>query len=261
MNQFQSNSDNWFVCPQARPGAEMRLFLFPYAGGGPTAFWKWGAKLPDHIETWITHYPGRGSRYNEAPVKKLSLLVEGIYQAIHPLLDKPFAFFGHSLGSLIAFELTRSLQQKDLPQPIVLFISACMAPQLPDPDPHIHGLSDPEFVKALQELNGTPKEIITNPKLMKLLLPTLRADFEAAENYQYNQSEHPLACPIVAFGGSDDPHVSQEGLAGWGSQTSSRFKSISFPGDHFYLNAAEDEVVQLIAKEMMYSRSVNHNPR
>ena len=116
-------------------------------------------------------------------------------------------------------------------------------------------------IKALQELNGTPKEIITNPKLMKLLLPTLRADFEAAENYQYNQSEHPLACPIVAFGGSDDPHVSQEGLAGWGSQTSSRFKSISFPGDHFYLNAAEDEVVQLIAKEMMYSRSVNHNPR
>ena len=239
----------------------MRLFLFPYAGGGPAAFWKWAAKFPNHIEMWIAHYPGRGSRYNEAPVKKLSLLVEGVYQAIHPLLDKPFASFGHSLGGLVAFELTRSLRQKDLPQPIVLFISACGAPQLPDPDPPIHGLPDSEFVKALQELNGTRKEIITNPKLMKLLLPALRADFEAAESYQCNSSKQPLECPIVAFGGSDDPHVSREGLAGWVTQTNSRFKSIFFPGDHFYLNAAEDEVVQLIAREMMCSRSVKHKPR
>ncbi len=229
----------------------MRLFLFPYAGGGPAAFWKWSVKFPDHIETWIAHYPGRGSRYNEVPAKRLSLLVEGIYKSIHPLLDKPFAFFGHSLGGLVAFELTHFLRQKDLPQPTVLFISACDAPQLPDPRPPIHRLPNPEFVKALHELNGIPEEIATQLELMKILLPTLRADFEVAESYQYDSSERPLSCPIVAFGGSDDPHTSRERMESWASQTSSRFKSIYFPGDHFYLNSAKDEIVQSIISEMM----------
>jgi len=109
----------------------------------------------------------------------------------------------------------------------------------------------------LQELNGIPEEIATQPDLMGTLLPTLRADFEAAENYQRNSSEHILACPIVAFGGSDDPHVSRQRMEGWASQTSSRFKSIYFPGDHFYLNAVKDEIVQSITQEIMYSISVD----
>jgi medium-chain acyl-[acyl-carrier-protein] hydrolase len=238
----------------------MRLFLFPYAGSGPAAFWKWSAGFPNHIETWIAHYPGRGSRHNEAPIKKLSALVEGICQAVQPFLNKPFAFFGHSLGGLLAFELTRSLHQNNLPQPNLLFVSACGAPHMPDPNPPIHALPDPEFVEALRDLNGIPEEIASHPELLEILVPTIRADFEAAENYQYNSCKHPLICPIVVFGGSNDPRVSRERVEGWASQTSSRFKSIYFPGDHFYLNSAEDEIVQSITREMVYLRSVNDKP-
>jgi medium-chain acyl-[acyl-carrier-protein] hydrolase len=252
VNQNPSRSNKWFVCPRGKPDAEIRLFIFPYAGGGPTAFGKWAGGFPDNIELQLVHYPGRGSRYNEKPIKELAVLVEGVQQAILPFLDKPFAFFGHSLGGLAAFELTRSLTQDNLPQPNTLFISACGAPHIPDPNPPIHALPDPEFVNALQKLNGTPEGIATQPELIEILLPILRADFEAAENYRYNPGEHNLACPIVAYGGDNDPRVSRERIEVWASQTSSEFKSIYFPGGHFYFNSVKSEVIQSITREMAF---------
>jgi medium-chain acyl-[acyl-carrier-protein] hydrolase len=252
VTQNPSRSNKWFVCPRSNPDAEIRLFIFPYAGGGPAAFGKWASEFPDNIELQLVHYPGRGSRYNEELIKELAVLVEGIQQAILPFLDKPFAFFGHSLGGLVAFELARSLNQANLLQPNVLFISACDAPHLPDPNPPIHALPDPEFVNALQELNGTPEEISTNPELMEIILPTLRADFEAAENYQYLSSVCPLSCSIVAFGGDSDPRVNREQIEGWASQTNSKFKPIFFPGGHFYINSVQDDVIQAIIREMMF---------
>jgi medium-chain acyl-[acyl-carrier-protein] hydrolase len=236
------------------------LFIFPYAGAGPAAFGKWASEFTDYIELWLAHFPGRGSRHTESPIKELDILVESTQQAIQPLLDKPFAFFGHSLGGLVAFELSRSLTRANLPQPNVLFISACGAPHLPDPNPPIHALPDSEFTKALQDLNGIPEEISTHPELMEILLPVLRADFEAAENYQYSSSERPLARPIVAFGGEDDPRVSRERMEGWASQTSSGFRSIYFLGDHFYFNSVREEIVQSITREIIQSLEGDHTP-
>jgi medium-chain acyl-[acyl-carrier-protein] hydrolase len=254
---ISDSSNNWFVCPQANPGAETRLFLFPYAGGGPAAFGKWPAALPSTIETWIAHYPGRGSRHNELPIKQISTLVERLSRAIQPLLDKPFAFFGHSLGALLAFELTRQLRQQNFPQPQILFVSACGAPGIPDPHPPIHALPDPEFLKALQDLNGIPADVMNIPELMELLLPTLRADFEAIEYYGYTLNEFSLNCPIIALGGLDDPRVSRERLEGWNQQTNASFKSRYFPGDHFFINTARESVIAAITTELISSHAKN----
>ena len=251
------NPSPWFVCPRTAPNAETRLFLFPYAGGGPAAFGKWPADLPGNVEVWIAHYPGRGSRHNETPIKKLDDLVGNLSHAIQPLLDKPLAFFGHSMGALIAFELARHLRKNDLTQPTTLFVSGCGAPHTTDPHPSIHTLPDVELLKALQALNGVPAEVIDLPELMELLLPTLRADFEAVESYVYNSNESPLGCPIIAFGGLDDPRVSRNRLEAWAVQTNSRFKSIYFSGDHFFINTAKDKIVRSIATEMMSSLAVN----
>src|SRR5436309_3111491 len=163
MMSDSSNSNNWFVCPQSNPEAETRLFLFPYAGGGPAAFGKWSAELSNHVEAQIAHYPGRGSRHNESPIKQIVTLVARLSQAIQPLLDKPFAFFGHSLGGLVAFELTRHLRRNNFPLPETLFVSACSAPQLPDLYPPIHGLPDAEFLKSLGQLNGIPSDLLHQP--------------------------------------------------------------------------------------------------
>ncbi len=238
--------NRWLVYPQPNSSATAHLFIFPYAGGAPSSFNKWTVEFPNTIEVSIVHYPGRGSRFNEPPIKELSVLVEEIANAIQPELDKPFFFFGHSLGAVIAFELARRLGT----QPKILFVSACGAPHIPNPNRPIHSLSDSEFIKSLQELNGLPAEVAGNAELMELLLPVLRADFEAVENYQYTSSEQRLNCPIVAFGGSEDAHVDRTRLESWDHLTTGSFKSQYFSGDHFFINTARQSVITSMIAEM-----------
>ena len=240
------NPSPWFVAPRVDPNAECRLFIFPYAGGSPAAFSKWTI---ENGECWTAHYPGRGSRHSEPLIKNVPSLVEPLLQAIHPLLDKPSAFFGHSMGALIAFELARSLRRNHLPQPKFLFVSACGAPHIPDPHPPIHALPDDEFLAALQNLNGVPSELLRQPEAIQLLLPIVRADFEAVETYQYI-SEHPLEIPIIAIGGSHDPRVSRERLEGWLTQTSAGFQSHIFDGDHFFIHTEKDTILDLIQAKL-----------
>lgn len=242
MNQ----SERWLVCPRPNPRADMRLFLFPYAGGGPTAFYKWPVEFPANIETNIVHYPGRGSRFNEAPFQKLTDLVKAIHQAIQPVLDKPFIFFGHSMGGIIAFELIRQFNL----QPQILFVSGCGAPQYTTSDPLIHSLPDSEFIKSLQEFNGLPADVVNNSELMQLLLPTLRADFEAFQNYKFFPNENQLTCPIIAFGGSNDTHVDHNHLEGWRHLTNGSFKSQYFSGDHFFINTERQAVAAYMIAEI-----------
>jgi len=244
------NSNQWFVCPRPNPKAETRLFFFPYAGAGPSAFHQWCKEFPDNIEVWITHYPGRGSRYKQSSIKKLSELVETIYQAIEPFLDKPFAFFGHSMGGTIAFEITRVLRKNNSSQPLAIFISACGAPHLPNPNQSLHTLSDIEFLKSLKDLNGTPSEILDQPELMQLLLPTLRADFELIETYQF-ASASPINCPIFAFGGLDDQRVSRESIEAWYIHTNSNFETYFFEGDHFFINTAREPITHHILSSLV----------
>jgi len=242
-----TESNKWFVCPRPDPAAETRLFIFPYAGGSPAAFNRWSV---DDIESQIVHYPGRGSRFSEPPIKKIENLVENLCFAIQPLLNMPSVFFGHSLGGLIAFELVRELRRRNLSQPNTLFVSACAAPQFPDPNPPIHALPDDTFLEALKKFNGIPSEILKQPETLKILLPTVRADFETVEVYRFDSSEPPLDIPIIAFGGLDDERVGRERLEGWALQTSSIFRSRYFPGGHFFINTAGDEVIASIAAEV-----------
>jgi len=165
-------------------------------------------------------------------------MLDELYKAIQSLSDKPYVFFGHSMGGLIAFELARKLQ------PQILFVSGCGAPHIPDPNPPIHNLPNDEFIKSLQRLNGIPGEVLNNAELMEIILPSLRADFELLENYQYTSNDR-LVCPIIAFGGLDDSHVSREHLEGWALHTNN-FKSQHFPGDHFFINTERKAVIDSI---------------
>ena len=155
-----SNSNKWFVCPRANSEAERRLFLFPYAGSGPAVFGEWSAKLSNQLEVLSAHYPGRGSRHSEFPIKQITILIEKLSLAIQPLLDKPFAFLGHSLGALVAFEITRQLCRNSLPRPVILFVSGCGSPDLLDLRPPLHGLPDSEFLESLKQINGIASELL-----------------------------------------------------------------------------------------------------
>jgi medium-chain acyl-[acyl-carrier-protein] hydrolase len=175
----------------------------------------------------------------------LTPLVHELAEAILPELDKPFAFFGHSMGALIAFELTHQLRKLNQPSPAHLIVSGRSAPHLPDTDPQTHDLPEKEFLEELRRLNGTPAEALDHPELMQLMLPILRADFAICETYSY-EDRPVLDCPITALGGLDDANVSREELASWRERTSGAFTMRMFPGDHFYLHTSQSPLLETV---------------
>jgi medium-chain acyl-[acyl-carrier-protein] hydrolase len=228
----------------------MRLFCFPYAGGSASVFRTWSSELPAEIEVLPIQLPGRETRLREAPFTHISQLLPKLTEVLRPYMTMPFAFFGHSLGALIAFELTRHLRREGEPGPVHLFMSGHRAPQRPNPDPPIHELPDAEFMEEVRQFNGTPEELLGNAEMMRLVLPFLRADFTIYETYVYTPEE-PLDCSISALGGLGDVEVSREDSAAWRELTRGTFSLRMFPGNHFFLNSARRQVVQAVAQDLM----------
>ena len=241
--------DSWIIRRKPSPQARLRLFCFPYAGGGVSIFRAWSDGLPADVEVCPVQLPGRGTRLMEPPFTRLSPLIQALAQALFPLMDKPFAFFGHSLGALVSFELARQLRREYAVQPVRLFISADRAPQIPNRDPAIHSLPEGEFLVELRRLNGTPREVLEDEELRQIMLPLLRADFAVYETYGYS-TEPPLNCPISAFGGLQDRRVSRGDLEAWRDQTSVSFSLRMFPGDHFFLNTTQPVLLRVLSQEL-----------
>ena len=239
----------WFVISRPRPQARLRLFCFPYSGAGPNIFYQWANLLPPAIEVCAVQYPGRGVRMSEPPIVHMDELIAAIAPQMSSYFDKPFAFFGHSLGAVVAFELARGLRRDYDRLPVHLIVSGHSAPQIPDRRPPIHALPDDVFIAELRKLNGTPEEVLQNQELLSLLLPILRADFQLSETYEY-RPEAPLATPLAAFGGLGDPFINREELEAWAEHSSAGFRVRMFPGDHFYLNTNRALLLQALAREL-----------
>ncbi|MGH9759831.1 MAG: thioesterase II family protein, partial [Blastocatellia bacterium] len=156
----------WFIRTNPRPNARMRLFCFPYAGGAAAIYRLWPNGLPSDVEIVALELPGRGGRMKEAGFRNVSKLITAIAEVIAPRIDREFAFFGHSMGALIAFELARELRRQGRPQPQCLFVSGRRAPHIPDTDPITYNLPEAEFIQELRKLNGTPKEVLDHEELM-----------------------------------------------------------------------------------------------
>ena len=233
-----STAAAWVSCPRPNPRATLRLFCFPYAGGGPQTYYKWSRVLPPTVEVCPVQFPGRGSRLAERPFTSLPPLVHVLATALAPQLDKPFAFFGHSLGALLGFELARQIRRQFGLLPAHLFVSGNAAPQKHRVRPPMHALPEAEFLEEVRRLNGTPREVLETPELLELIIPILRADFAVSESYAF-VPEPPLDCPITAFGGLQDDMISREGLDAWREQTKSLFVVRMLPGDHFFINTAQ----------------------
>lgn len=239
----------WLQVQESAPEAILCLFCFPYAGGSATVFSGWSEGLPATIEVRPIQLPGRGARLMEHPINRTPELVEAVAEALIPHLDKPFAFFGHSMGAIIIFELARYLRAECNTEPLHLFVSGSLAPQIRLPKSPTYKLSDAAFVEKLRQLNGTPPEILEHYELMRLVTPSLRADYELAETYTYLKSE-PLACPITAFGGLGDKLVSQRQLQAWDKQTAATFSLQMFRGDHFFIHSSKKLVLKALSTKL-----------
>ncbi|MEW6491282.1 MAG: beta-ketoacyl synthase N-terminal-like domain-containing protein [Cyanobacteriota bacterium] len=243
------DANPWVTPLQRNSQARLRLFCFPYAGAGASIFRTWLEELPPEIEICPIQLPGRENRLKETPFTRLSPLIQTLAPLLSPYLDIPFAFFGHSLGALLSFELAREFRSSNFPSPVHLFVSGSRAPQIPDLDVPIHRLPEPKFLESLRRLNGTRPEVLQNPELLQVFLPALRSDFAILETYFYATQER-LDCPITAFGGMEDSKVSHEQLDAWRNQTRGEFKLQLFPGDHFFLHNNRQPLLQAIAREI-----------
>lgn len=249
----------WFsVLSRGNVPAAVRLYCFPYAGAGHTVFQHWRALLGSDIELALVKLPGRGARFGEPQADSLDELAAALAAAITEAHEGPedFAFFGHSMGALLAFETARALLKRGL-SPTALLVSARTAPVAHGWRERLSDLPDAAFLEVIRGMNGLPQEVLDNPEWLALFLPIIRADFALCEDYRYRPGL-PLNCPIEVLAGRDDTGVPLPLLDGWAGETRAGCQTRTFPGGHFYLFERENELLELIQRQLRARHKVSY---
>lgn len=239
----------WIAHTRPNREGRLRLFCFPYAGGSAAIYRSWADRLPPEVEVLPVELPGRASRFREPLCQSVAEVVVQASVGLAPLFDRPLAFFGHSMGAVIAFEMARQLRREGRAAPVWLFVSGRRAPHLNEREDPMHALPDDEFLLRLRDLNGTPEEALQHPELMQMMQPMLRADFAVVETYRI-QPEAPLSCPLSVLGGLADPEVTRDDLAAWAQHSTGPFSQRMFEGDHFFLNKVQPQLLQAVAQDL-----------
>jgi len=240
--------DPWFRVYRREPAAQLRLFCFPYAGAGPSVFAAWAGLLGPRVEIVGVEYPGRESRSRERLTTHLGDLVSALAACMGAWTSLPFAFFGHSMGGLLCFELARALEAGGRPVPEHVFVSAAGVPHLPETMP-LHELPDVALLRALVRLNGLPPEVLRNPELLVHALPILRADLQVCERRSLEPGS-PLMAPLSVYGGAGDARVGPERLSAWRSLAGAAYRERVFRGDHFYIKPQRAALLASIGGEL-----------
>lgn len=247
MSDVSAQMDQWIYRSPGQVDSSLRLICLPYAGGGAAVYRLWPEVMPPGVEVCRVQLPGRETRLREKPYDRLSTLLEALLDVVRPLLDTPFAIFGHSMGALTGFELARAIRRETGLSPEHLFASGWRAPQL-GLGTALHSLPEPDFVERLQaRFSGIPAAVMEDPELLELMLPILRADLAICETYQF-ADESPLDCPITVFGGQEDYWISATDLAAWEGHTADVLNVKMFDGDHFFINDPRQLVARQVAE-------------
>lgn len=252
--QAEARPDPWIVRPWPNPRASLRLFCFPYAGGGTSIYRAWPAYLHADVEVVAVQLPGREARMCEPAYSDASALCLRLAEVLAPYLDRPFALFGHSMGGLLAFELSRLFRTIGAPSPVHLFVSGHSGPRKVYSLPPTAGMSDDDLVALIRRLGGTPDEVLADAEMMALVLPLLRSDLMVCESYRYVLGE-PLACPISVFGGIFDQIVRRPDLLTWDAETCGVFRARMFPGGHFFFDDLKPRLLQAITDDLAAHRA------
>ncbi|MEV6758133.1 alpha/beta fold hydrolase [Streptomyces sp. NPDC051214] len=226
----------------------VRLVCFPHAGGSASYFYPLSRALTPAIDVLAVQYPGRQDRYREPCVDDIHRLADHIYEALLPCLDRPFAFFGHSMGALLAFEVARRCEAAMTAWPSRLFVSGRRAPSR-HRDERVHLADDAGLVRELLTVGGTDQRLAADPELLATVLPAVRSDYRAAETYAFTPGP-PLTCPITALTGGSDPKASVAEVRDWRAHSAGGFTLRVFPGGHFFIEECRDDIVEIITDSL-----------
>lgn len=235
----------WLISFNPQPRPRMRLFCFPYAGGDANIFRDWTVAMPEGVEVIGVQYPGRGCNQDHPPISNCDDMVSQLRVVLAPLLGIDFAFFGHSNGALISFEVTRSLSAESKGRMRHHFLSAKSAPHIMNNKNKLSGLDDEDFVLAIREMGGTPPEVLNDAWLMQRLLPRLRADFALGETYVFRPTAR-LGCEVSILRGKYDVSVDGEFVKRWSELATGRVRQYSIEGGHFFLHTHKSQVMAIV---------------
>jgi surfactin synthase thioesterase subunit len=261
----------WLIAPRPNPHAKARLFCFPYAGGGVVSFRAWPQLLNDAVELVAVEPPGRGTRINETAIDDIDTFVAGLLPEMVEWLDRPSAFFGHCLGGLTMFATLCALPEKCARLVKYSFPCGVRPPHLLarrgsfednllyemmlhrgfDLAVPPYAQTDEVFAAIIRQFD-TPAadKMLEIPKLRKVLLPTVRAEFGMAYNYKYRPVER-FSFPICSFVGDLDPWVSEQDSNGWGDLTRGGFTNHVRKGSHFLMADDREFILDTINTEFV----------
>jgi len=235
----------WYRVYAPRPKATLRLVCFPHAGGGASVFHGWAERLRESIELVAVQYPGRQDRSHEEPIADLETLADEVVAVLAPLFDRPVAFFGHSLGATVAFEVARRLRPR-FPTPLAhLIVSARKSPA--DCTTSGYDFSrDEDLRRYLTRLGDGAALVLRNPDLWQLLVPPLRADLVMSQRYRYAAGA-PLTCPLTLIAADGDHSCTIDDMRAWSGYTIGAAEERAVPGDHYYVDSPPDELFTILA--------------
>ncbi len=241
--------------PWLRPAAvsahtTIRLFCCAHAGGGAAAFNGWPQALPTACGVVRVQLPGREDNRQCPPARSVGTVIPRLVGDVAPLLDRPFALYGHSMGAIVMFELARALRRGGHPPPMALFVSGRRAPRLPLSHPPLYSLPDDALAEQMRRMGAPMPQLFDTARWREHYLPTIRADLELSDLYRYRQEE-PLACPIHVFGGAGDHVVMPSEWHAWGEETKGSFNATTLPGGHFFDRGGQAELLQIIGEALV----------
>lgn len=233
----------WLRDQNQRTGG-IRLFCFAHAGAGASTFRAWPELIGPGVQVTAVQLPGREDRIRERAHDRLEGLLDELVPVLAGAVDGPYALFGHSMGALIAYEATRRLVAQGTPPPVHLFASALGAPHAPYRKTRVSRLPDPEFKRAMAALSGLPKKVVHETGFLRLLMPTLRADFQLCETYEHTDSA-PMPCRLTVLTGADDD-VQPLDLALWRELSTGPFRIRVIDGDHHFVVKQRRQVAEVV---------------
>jgi surfactin synthase thioesterase subunit len=240
--------DLWIrKCGPQAGDAPLRLLCFPHAGGSASFYQPLAAALGGSAQVLAVQYPGRQDRRNEPSLVRIGELAESVVDALTPWSawsDRPLAFFGHSMGAVIAYEVARIMEQQTDATLLGLVASGRRAPSV-HVEENLHRQSDAGLLTELRQMSGTAASLLHDEEVVRMILPPLRADYEAIETYRH-QPGHELRSPLAALIGKEDGKAPLEHVREWESHTSGHFELHQFPGGHFYLNEQWDAIADTL---------------
>jgi medium-chain acyl-[acyl-carrier-protein] hydrolase len=227
---------------------DINVFSFPFAGGSQYSYNAYREFAPVGLNFIPFEYSGHGKRYNEKLYRSLDDVLADAFENIHTKLDQPYAFYGHSMGSLVAFLLARQISERQLPLPVCLFLTGCKAPSRRYRERFLYRLEKNEFINEVMAYGGFPKDLLVSAEMIDFFEPILRADFEATELFKYTKAE-PLNIPISVMVGLQENCPIQDAMA-WQEETIHKVDVRQFPGNHFFIFDFPEKIVQVIVNKL-----------